>query len=170
MARIIRVAVEADAAAVAAIYAPFVETSHTSFELIAPPPQEMWTRIAAILETHPWLILELDGEVLGYAYASVHRSRAAYQWSTEVSVYVKSGVRRSGVGRSLYRALFAVLVEQGFYNAYAGIALPNDASVALHEALGFYPVGVYDEIGFKNGVWHSVGWWQLMLRSRELPG
>ena len=122
------------------------------------------------LDTHPWLVIEDEaGVVLGYAYGCAHRTRAAYQWSCEVSVYIREGVRRSGAGGALYRALFALLARQGFYNAFAGIALPNNASILLHESLGFEKIGVYEKIGFKNGVWIDVGWWGLVLRPHDLP-
>jgi phosphinothricin acetyltransferase len=104
--------------------------------------------------------------VLGYAYAGAHGSRAAYQWSVDVSVYVREGARRTGVGRALYASLFAVLDLQGFYNAYAGATLPNPASVGLHESVGFRLVGVYRGVGYKLGAWHDVGWWHLPLRER----
>jgi phosphinothricin acetyltransferase len=104
--------------------------------------------------------------LLGYAYASAHRARAAYQWSVDVSVYIHATRHRSGVGRALYRSLLKLLELQGFYHAYAGITLPNPASVGLHEAMGFRPVGVYQAVGFKLGAWHDVGWWQLSLQER----
>lgn len=156
----LRVAAERDAAQVAAIYAPFVQDTHTSFEAAAPDEAEMARRIRETLRTHPWLVADRTGEVLGYACATSHRSRAAYRWSVETTVYVKAGLRRCGVGRSLYGALLGVLELQGFRMAYAGIALPNEASVGLHEALGFEPVGMYRAAGFKHGRWHDVGWWQ----------
>jgi L-amino acid N-acyltransferase YncA len=118
------------------------------------------------VERMPWLVCEHRGELLGYAYASPHRVRAAYQWSVDVSVYIHAQARRSGVGRGLYRSLFALLTLQGFYHAYAGITLPNPASVGLHESLGFQPVGVYRSVGYKLGAWHDVGWWQLALQER----
>jgi phosphinothricin acetyltransferase len=112
----------------------------------------------------PWLVWEDAGEIKGYAYASEHRTRKAYQWSVEVSVYVREDARRLGVARALYGRLFEVLKRQGFYNAYAGIALPNDASVALHESLGFQKIGVYKAVGHKFGAWRDVGWWSLTLQ------
>ena len=163
---IMRLAERRDASAIAAIYRPYVEASPTSFELEAPTEEEMAARVAAILVHAPWLVVEGQGEVLGYAYASKHRERAAYQWSVDVSVYVGAAHHRGGVGRALYSSLFALLRLQGFYTAHAGITLPNAASVGLHEALGFRPVGVYASVGFKDGAWHDVGWWQLPLRER----
>jgi phosphinothricin acetyltransferase len=152
-----------DAPACAEIYAPFVRESAVSFEATAPDAQEMAQRIERIGATHPWLVAERDGQVAGFAYGCPHRERAAYRWAAEVSVYVHPAHHRSGVGRRLYEALFAALRRQGFQIACAGITLPNDASVRLHEALGFEPIGVYREIGYKAGAWHDVGWWQLRL-------
>ena len=162
----IRLARSDDAAAVAAIYAPFVTGSATSFEYSPPDAVETAARIASTLAYAPYLVSEAGGEVLGFAYASKHRERAAYQWSVDVSVYIHERARRQGVGRALYTSLFALLRLQGFYSAHAGISLPNPASVGLHEALGFRPVGVYRSVGFKRGAWHDVGWWQLALRER----
>lgn len=162
----LRLATLADAPAIAAIYAPSVTEAVTSFELAAPGPEEMAARIAGVLAHAPWLVLVRDGEVAGYAYASRHRDPAAYQWSVNTSIYVRADRTRSGVGRVLYRALLDLLRIQGFYSAYAGIALPNDASVRLHEAMGFRPLGVYESVGYKAGAWRDVGWWQLALRPR----
>lgn len=158
-----------DAAACAAIYAPHVEDGPTSFEEEAPGPEEMMARIEETAATHPWLVAEDGGEVVGYAYSCRHRSRPAYRWSAEVSVYIGEGHRGRGVGRGLYEALLTELRERGFHFAYAGITLPNEASVALHEALGFEPVGVFEEIGWKAGAWRDVGWWQLRLGPPDPP-
>jgi phosphinothricin acetyltransferase len=114
----------------------------------------------------PWLVCEVAGEALGYAYAGLHRERAAYQWSVEVSAYVRGDARRAGVGRALYTSLFAALVVQGFRNAYAGVTLPNAASVGLHTAVGFSPVGVYRGVGYKFGAWHDVAWFERALAPR----
>jgi L-amino acid N-acyltransferase YncA len=166
MTAIIRLATPRDAPGVQAIYAPVVRETATSFELEPPTVEDMRQRIAGVVERMPWLVCERRGEILGYAYASPHRVRAAYQWSVDVSVYIHAQVRRSGVGLGLYRSLFALLVLQGFYQAHAGITLPNPASVGLHESLGFQPVGVYRAVGYKLGAWHDVGWWQLTLQAR----
>ena len=162
----IRLATPGDGPALAAIYAPIVAGTATSFEMEPPTADEMASRVAKTLAYAPWLVLDSDGAVQAYAYASRHRERAAYQWSVDVSVYIHERARRQGVGRSLYTSLFALLRLQGFYSAHAGISLPNPASVGLHEALGFQPVGVYRSVGFKRGAWHDVGWWQLPLRER----
>jgi phosphinothricin acetyltransferase len=160
---IIRLASEADAPTVRDIYAPFCASTAVSFETEPPSVEEIRRRIGKTVERLPWLVCALDGEVLGYAYASPHRERAAYRWSVDVAVYVREGQRRSGVGRALYRALLPALGVQGYYNAYAGITLPNAASVGLHEAVGFRPLAVYRGVGYKLGEWHDVGWWHLPL-------
>ena len=161
----IRVAREDDGAAVAAIYRPYVETSVISFETVPPDTSEMSRRIADTVTNFPWLMCEIEGRAAGYAYATPHRVRAAYLWSVDTSVYLGRQYWRCGIGRGLYASLFAILAAQGFYNAYAGITLPNPASVALHKAAGFKPVGVYRRVGFKRDAWHDVGWWQLTLQA-----
>jgi L-amino acid N-acyltransferase YncA len=115
--------------------------------------------------------LDASGQVNGYAYAGKHRERAAYRWSVDVTAYVRSDARGQGVGRRLYRALRHELVALGYFQAFAGIALPNAASVGLHESVGFTPVGVFRQVGFKRGAWHDVGWWQWSLRqvTRVVP-
>jgi L-amino acid N-acyltransferase YncA len=165
----VRLAHIRDAGPIAAIYAPIVATSATSFEVEPPSPEIMAERIAHTLPTYPWLVSEDAGAVVGYAYASQHRARAAYQWSVDVSVYIHEGSRGQGIGRALYSALFALLRAQGFANAYAGITLPNPGSVALHEAMGMTAIGVYRHVGYKLGAWHDVGWWAGALQSLPEP-
>lgn len=165
----IRSADIADAAAVRAIYAPFITDSSTSFEADVPDLAEMERRIQAYADHYPWLVFERDREVLGYAYGSPHRPRKAYQWSAEVSVYVDAKAHRCGVGRALYTALFELLRKQRYVNAFAGITLPNASSVGLHESMGFVPVGVFKQIGFKFDQWHDVGWMHLRLREDPHP-
>ncbi len=162
----IRMAETSDARGIAEIYGPIVAATPISFEIEPPTEHEMAARVAATLALAPWLVCVEGDRVAGYVYASRHRERAAYRWCVDVSVYVRDGLRRSGVGRALYSALFSLLRLQGFYAAHAGITLPNEASVRLHESLGFRPVGVYPRVGFKRGAWHDVGWWQLQLRDR----
>jgi L-amino acid N-acyltransferase YncA len=144
----VRAAVLTDAAAIAAIYAPHVEKGVVSFEVQVPSASEMATRIQEITTMFPWLVAERASEILGYAYASKHRERPAYQWSADVTVYVAAAAQRQGVGRQLYGQLLAILRRQGFRMAYAGITLPNPASVGLHEAMGFTPLGVFRNVGF----------------------
>jgi L-amino acid N-acyltransferase YncA len=164
MAATIRLARESDAQQIRDIYAPFCENTPVSFETQPPSAREMCQRIAKTLRSHPWLVYEDEGRVLGFAYASPHRERAAYRWAVDVSAYVREGHRRLGVGRSLYRSLLALLHLQGFYRALAGITLPNAGSVGLHKAMGFQPLGTYQCIGYKCGQWHDVQWFQLALR------
>jgi phosphinothricin acetyltransferase len=162
----IRLVTKQDAEKILKIYKPIVENSAISFELTPPTLVDMQQRINDLSSHFPWLVGEAEQMLLGYAYASPHRSRAAYQWSVDVSAYVHPQGRRSGIGRVLYETLFKILALQGFYNAYAGIALPNPASVGFHEALGFQKVGVYQQVGYKLGEWHDVGWWELTLQAR----
>ena len=163
----IRMAGAGDAAAVADIYRPYVTDAVTSFEVTPPGAAEMARRIETVLALAPWLVaLDDAGTPVGYAYASRHTERAAYQWLVDASVYVREGHHRRGVGRALYAALFPLLCLQGFYVAHAGVTLPNAASVGLHESFGFRPVGVYSAVGWKLGAWRDVGWWQLSLQER----
>jgi L-amino acid N-acyltransferase YncA len=159
----------ADAPAIARIYAPYVTDRATSFEMTPPDAAEMEQRIRGTIDHYPWLVFESEGEVLGYAYAGTHNPRQAYQWSVNVSVYLDARVHRRGVGRALYTALFDLLRRQRFVNAYAGITLPNAASVGLHEALGFVTVAVYPRIGFKFGKWHDTTWLHLRLIEEDTP-
>lgn len=159
MAVEIRFATQDDAIQILDIYRPIVETSPASFEIDVPTIQ---TRI----ETYtPWLICEIDQIVAGYVYASPHRSRSAYQWSVDVSVYIHTEYRRRNMGKALYTTLLELLKHQGYTNAFAGITLPNPASVRLHESIGFKQLGIYENVGYKLGHWHDVGWWQLPLSS-----
>jgi phosphinothricin acetyltransferase len=155
-----------DAAAVRAIYAPFVETTAVTFESEVPPVQEIRARISTTLRRFPWLAAERAGAVVGYAYASTWRSRAAYRWAVETTVYLRDDARGQGVGHAIYGPLLACIRLQGFRLALAGITLPNPASVSLHEAFGFRPVSVYRACGHKLGAWHDVGMWELELAPR----
>lgn len=158
-----------DAEGILAIYAPIVRETTISFELEPPTIEEMRGRIETTLRRLPWLVCEADGGIAGYAYASRHRERAAYQWSVDVSVYVAERERGKGLGRGLYTPLLGMLEDLGYYSALAGIALPNPASVGLHEAMGFRPIGIYRNIGYKLGAWRDVGWWQKQLRDHGDP-
>jgi phosphinothricin acetyltransferase len=164
VAMMIRDASASDAEACAAIYAPYVTDTAITFELEPPTVEEMTDRITKAVKTHAWLVIEDEGRVVGYAYGGPYKERAAYRFSCEVSVYLELGRRRTGGGRALYEALFARLVERGFRMAVAGMTLPNDASVGLHRALGFEPIGTYRRIGWKHGAWRDVAWAQ-----RDLP-
>lgn len=157
-ARLDAAGLAADAAACAAVYAPYVTGTTTSFEEVPPSPQEMTARVAAASATHAWLVAESpDGAVLGYAYGTPFRARPAYRWTVEVSVYLAADApRRTGAGRLLYERLLETLAARGYYRAVAGIALPNDASVGLHRALGFTESGVERRVGFKHGAWRDV--------------
>ena len=157
----VRVASAADATSIAAIYAPYVVGTAVSFEDEPPSATEMADRISSTLQTHPYLVY--DGGVLGYAYAGPHAGRAAYRWSCDVSAYVADRCRQRGIGKALYTKLLELLARQGFHSAFAGIALPNEGSVSLHEAIGFVHLGTYREVGFKHGAWHDVGWWRRSL-------
>jgi L-amino acid N-acyltransferase YncA len=159
----IRLARLDDAAATAAIYAPIVRDTVISFEVEAPDAAEFERRISGILPKFPWLVAEEAGRVVGYAYAGPHRARAAYRWSVEPSVYVAEKARGRGMAKALYEKLFAILRAQGFANAYAGVALPNEPSIRLHRAFGFKDVGIYERVGFKFGKWHDVWWGALDL-------
>jgi L-amino acid N-acyltransferase YncA len=154
---------ERDGGACATIYAPYVASGATSFEERPPDADDFGERIERTSATHPFLVAERDGVVAGFAYASPHRARPAYRWTAETSVYVANGHQGAGVGRELYDALIELLRRQRLQMAVAGITLPNEGSVALHEAVGFERVGVYRRIGFKDGAWRDVSWWQLLL-------
>ena len=177
----IRLATEADAAGMLEIYAPVVRDTAISFETQPPTPEEFRGRLRAALERRLWLVCEDTGDdgsgandggngtsggVAGYAYAAQFNFRESYVWAVEVSVYVHSAYRRRGVGRALYESLFRCLALQGFCTAIARITLPNPASIALHEGMGFRPAGLNEGIGHKHGQWHDVGIWQMELRPR----
>ena len=152
------------------IYRPHVEDSWASFELVTPTAEELAARVARAQEQHEWLVADADGELLGYAYGVRHRERAAYRFSTEVSAYVAAGAQGRGVGAQLYQRLFDRLAARGYCNAVAGVTMPNDASVAFHERLGFTLVGVYRRVGYKFGGWRDVSWYERALRDGPPPG
>jgi phosphinothricin acetyltransferase len=166
----IRAAAQDDAAACAAIYRPYVLDTAITFEVEPPTTTEMARRIEAAARSHAWLVAEANGQVVGYAYAGPFAGRPAYRWSCEVSVYLEIGRRRTGTGRALYQTLLPLLTERGYRVAVAKTTLPNDASVGLHTALGFQPVGVHRHIGWKNGAWHDVAITQLdLIFDEEAP-
>ena len=159
----VRIATETDAEAIAAIYAPYVRDTAISFDEDPPGPEEMRRRLASSRDVYPFLVFD-DGEgVQGYAYASAHRSKLAYRWSVETTVYTVRHLYRRGIGRALYSRLIDLLVRQGFHAAFAGIVPPNEGSVGLHEAMGFVYLGTFPEIGFKHGQFHDLGWWRRTL-------
>ena len=161
---IIRRASAGDADGVFAIYRPIVEETAISFETVAPSPAELTRRISAANAHHVWLVAESEGAVAGYAYATGHRARHAYRYSVETSVYVHPSHHGRGVGSALYRRLIAELETLGFFHAYAGITLPNDASMALHGRAGFRRIGTFPCVGFKFGRWHDVSWWHRRIQ------
>jgi L-amino acid N-acyltransferase YncA len=152
-----------DAPTIAAIYRPYVTATPISFETVPPDDEEMRDRVQRITEMYPWLVAEAPDGIVGYAYACRHRDRTAYQWAVDVSAYIAPTSQRQGLGRRLYSELFEIVKRQGFTNAFAGITLPNDASIGLHKAMGFELVGIYKNVGFKLGNWHDTSWWQLCL-------
>jgi L-amino acid N-acyltransferase YncA len=168
----LRLAEAGDAAQIAAIYAPFCLETAISFETTAPDEATMRDRIRTLTQRYPWLVaVSGTGDLLGYAYAGKHRERAAYRWSVDFTAYLAPEAKRRGIGTQLYRALVKVCQALGYYRAFAGITLPNEASVRLHEKVGFRPIGVYRRVGFKLGKWHDVGWWSLdLLPEEDAPG
>ncbi|WP_339497153.1 arsinothricin resistance N-acetyltransferase ArsN1 family B [Pseudomonas sp. EA_15y_Pfl1_P101] len=165
----IRVAQLEDASAIQAIYAPIVTGTAISFEEVPPSVGEIQKRITATLQTYPYLVAVRESKVVGYAYASQHRARAAYRWAVDVTVYIAESERRRGVGRNLYEVLLPILARQGYRSAYAGISQPNSGSVGLHEQLGFRHIGTYPKVGYKLGQWHDVGYWHLQLGKSACP-
>ena len=164
----IRAATGSDASEIAAIYAPYVSASAVSFEDKPPSAETMAKRIAAANGRYPWLVAvsEADG-VLAFAYATAFRERVAYRFTVETTIYVTKASQGKGVGTLLYSALLDTLEAQGFTQAIAAIALPNDASIKLHESMGFFRAGVYRSVGWKQGAWRDVGLWQRELAMPE---
>ncbi|UZK65675.1 GNAT family N-acetyltransferase [Sphingomonas sp. M1-B02] len=172
----IRGAAAADAAAIAAIYAPHVLSGTASFEIEPPDTRMMRSRMAASEGLYPWLVAtngehsaEGGGGVIGYAYATQFRERPAYRYVVETTIYMADVAQRSGMGRLLYEALIDTLREQGFVHAVGRIALPNEASIRVHESVGFRRAGVYREVGYKHGQWIDVGIWQCQLNEPRVP-
>ena len=163
----IRLATEADAEQMLEIYAPIVRDTPISFEVKPPSEEEFRERIKATLERTPWIVCSTGDLVLGYTYAGSHRTREAYRWSVDCSIYIHSDHIGHGIGKALYTSLFACLRVQGLYNVFAGITLPNSPSVALHEGMGFELVGIYRSVGYKLEHWHDVGWWHLALQEHR---
>ncbi len=159
----IRVAREEDAEEILSIYQPFILETAVTFEEEVPALSVFQQRIATIMEDNPFFVCELENRIVGFAYASAYRSRAAYRWTREVSVYVHPDFQRKNIARALYHVLLATLKRQEFITAFGVITLPNQGSVALHESFGFRPLSIYKHVGFKLGRWHDVGWWELSL-------
>jgi L-amino acid N-acyltransferase YncA len=158
----VRAATASDVHSIRSIYAPMVTDSFASFEESVPAEAELTRRILA-RPRMPWLVAVDAGTVVGYAYASQHRQRPAYRWSAGCSVYISRDYRRRGVGHALYQRLIGDVRDLGYMSLFAGITLPNAESVGLHEAMGFERLGVFRNVGYKNGSWRDVGWWQRAL-------
>ena len=159
----IRLATENDAESLLKIYGEFVKDTVVSFETEVPTVMEFGNRIRKVLENTPWLVYEIDGESVGYAYASKHRERAAYQWSVDVSIYINPRFHRMHIATALYTALMELLKMQGYYGAFAGITSPNPKSEGFHESFGFMPIGAFHNVGYKLGKWRDVKWFELTI-------
>jgi phosphinothricin acetyltransferase len=164
---VVRAATPADAEAIAALYAPYVTDTTITFEIDPPDAAAMARRIATVTQAYPWLVGERDGVVIGYAYASRYRERAAYRWVCETAIYLAQEATGKRLGGPLYTALLDTLEDYGYVAAIGVIALPNRPSVRLHEKLDFERIGTQPRVGFKNGVWCDVGLWQLDLAPRR---
>ena len=167
----VRFATPDDAADILKIYSEYILTKATTFETEVPTLDQFRHRIEQILIKFPWIVCRINNSLAGYTYASAFKEREAYQWSAECSVYLSHAFMNKGIGKILYKTLFPIIKYQGIRNVFAGIALPNDPSVHMHERLGFKPIAVYENIGYKLGQWHNVGWWKLQLNdySTEPP-
>ena len=165
----IRPATPADGAAVANLYAPYVLGPGVTFELIPPDADAMAARIVATLATHPWLVAEQDGALVGYAYAGLYGARPAYRWTAETTIYIGAGARGQGVGRVLYPALLDALRIQRLRSALARVAMPNPGSARLHTACGFNQFGTHIDAGYKHGTWHDIAYWSLILNAADPP-
>jgi phosphinothricin acetyltransferase len=161
---LIRTATASDADAITRIYNHYILNTTITFEEQAISTEEMAGRVAEVQAASlPWLVAEQDGQIVGYAYASKWKGRCAYRFSVESTVYLDTGAVGKGYGSHLYQGLFAALRDCGMHVVMGGIALPNPASVALHETLGFKQVAHFSEVGFKFEKWIDVGYWQVKL-------
>lgn len=165
----IRDATILDAETLLNIYSPYILETAISFETSLPTIEEFKKRITDTQQKFPWLVCQIDNEVVGYAYAGPYRSRCAYEWSVESTVYVHKEHHGKKIGKHLYQRLLELLRAQGVVNVIAGIALPNDASVGLHESLGFSSAGVFRDVGYKHEKWWDVGFWQIQLQKPLTP-
>jgi L-amino acid N-acyltransferase YncA len=163
----LRVAVPSDARGILEIYAPHVQGSFCTFETEIPSIEEISQKIEKYTQSKPWLVCTINNVIASYAYASEHRARTAYQWCCESSVYTHNDFQGKGITHQLYKTLFAMLKMQGYRNVYAGITLPNEASIKLHEKCGFTHFATYENIGYKLGEWKDVGWWKLRLNEYD---
>ena len=163
----VRMATPADAQGMLDIYAPHVREGFCTFETDVPSREQFRQRIEKCIQTKPWLVCTVNKTIASYAYASVHRERAAYQWCCESSIYTNDNFGGRGIGQQLYKALFKILKMQGYRNVYAGITLPNEVSIRLHEKCGFTHFATYENIGYKLGEWKNVGWWKLQLNKYD---
>ena len=159
----IRLVTPSDADGILAIYGPYIRETSFTFETEVPDKKAFADRISSYLLRWPWLVWEVDGFIAGYAYAGLHRERAAYQWSVESSVYMHDNFQGAGIARILYKTLFEILQRQGIRNIYAVINLPNEKSVRFHESCGFVYFATYEQVGYKLGKWKNVGWWRLTV-------
>ncbi|MBK9247554.1 MAG: N-acetyltransferase [Ignavibacteria bacterium] len=159
----IRLISESDTESVLAVYAPFILNSDVTFEYEVPTVVEFAERISSHTVEFPWLVCLSGDCIVGYAYAGKHRTRAAYQWSPELTVYLSEDVQGKGIARILYETLFAILKLQGYYTVFAGVTMPNTNSEGLHKAMGFEEIGIFKKVGFKHGKWHDTKWFQLHL-------
>lgn len=160
----IRLATEGDNASILQIYAPYITDTVISFECQVPNIVEFSERMENIQRRYPWLVCEINDNIVGYAYASRFSEREAYNWSADFSVYINPQYHRRNIGTALYFALFELLKLQGYYNVYAGVTLPNIKSQSLHESFGFKAIGVYQNVGYKFGSWHDVKWYGLKIK------
>ncbi|HFI0667770.1 TPA: N-acetyltransferase family protein [Streptococcus suis] len=160
---VIRNAQVEDAANLVAIYAPYVEKTAITFETQVPAVEDFANRIEKTLKKFPYLVAVEEGQIVGYAYASTYYARAAYDWTVEMSVYVQKEARGKGIGTLLYTALEEELTARGFKNFLACIALPNLASIAMHEKRGYQQVAHFKKVGYKFGTWHDIVWLQKSL-------
>lgn len=164
----IRLITPADAEAALAVYAPYVLHTANTFEYEIPSVDDFRAKIEKITAQYPWLVCECDGEIVGYAYGSTHRERAAYQWSPESTVYISDKHHRKGIARILYNTLFALLQHQGYINVFASVLVTNVNSVEFHRAYGFEEIGLFKNIGYKLGEWHTNLWFQYTLHKHVI--
>jgi phosphinothricin acetyltransferase len=164
----IRGATAADSKAILDIYAPYITDTAITFETEVPAVSEFTSRVETIIKNYPYLVCEADGKIIGYAYATKHRERAAYKYSADVSIYIKSEYHGRGIGRKLYSDLFESLKNYKIYTAIAGITLPNEKSLALHKSFGFKEVGVYHNVGYKFGKWLDVIWLEKQIKEYDI--